>query len=65
MARAKYTVLSIPDSDVMRMYAALKLIESKFDRPTLAADGGPISGTGCGATNITKGNGNYDFNCKD
>jgi hypothetical protein len=65
MAKFEYTVLNIPDEDIGRMYAALDMLGSKFEKPILAADGGPISGTKCGATNISGGNGNYDFNCKD
>ena len=63
--KAHYTVLSIPDKDIKRMYAALEMLGSKFEVPTLAADGGPISGTKCGVTGLTAGNGNHDFSCKD
>lgn len=65
MGKFQYTVLNISDADIGRMYAALEVLESKFDKPILGADGGPISGTKCNATNLNGGNGNYDFSCKD
>lgn len=66
MSKIKPIIMSIPDKEMPRMVAALDKLRGKLGIPTLAADGGgSVSGTKCGATNISGPNGEYDFSCKD
>ncbi len=59
-ARKGFNIVTLRTADVDRFRAALGEVEGAGT--TLAADGGPISGTRCAATG-DKDNG--DFNCKD
>ena len=59
-ARKGFNIVTLKKGDVDRFRGALNGIDGAGN--TLAADGGPISGTRCSATG-TKDNG--DFDCKD